>query len=210
MIRILIADDHAVVREGLKQIIDRRPDMKVVAEAATRDEILRQVRSTVFDVVVLDLSLGSDSGLEILLHLRSEKPQLPVLMLSMHSEEHYAERLLKAGAAGYLTKGTEPQQLVSAILKVASGGRYVSPEMAERLAHQLTSGSSERPHERLSDREFQVFERIAAGRGLTEIAAELNLSVKTVSTHRSRILEKMGASNNAQLIRYAVRHGLVD
>jgi two-component system invasion response regulator UvrY len=208
VIRILIADDHAIVREGLKQILAPRKDLAVTGEAATFDEVLAKTRGQSFDVVVLDLVLGDRSGLELLKLLTAEHPKLPVLILSMHSEEQYAARLLKAGAAGYLMKSSAPHELVDAVVRIAAGGRYVSPAMAERLVFDLTE-SSGAPHERLSDREFQIFELIASGKSLTEIAGDLNLSVKTVSTHRTRILAKMKLRNNAELIHYAIRHGLL-
>jgi two-component system invasion response regulator UvrY len=210
VIRVLVVDDHAIVREGLKQILASRSDMKVTGEAATRDEVLTMTRAEHFDVVILDITLGQHSGIELLSHLRHEHSALPVLILSMHPEEQYAARLLRAGAAGYLSKESAPDRLVEAILKVAAGGRYVSAAMAERLAFDVSSGSADRePHDRLSDREFQIFQLIANGARPTEIAENLNLSVKTVSTHRTRILTKMGFRSNAQIIHYAVRHGLV-
>ena len=209
MIRVLIVDDHAVVREGLKRILEMRGDIAVTGEAANRDETLSKVRADTFDAVVLDLALGRDNGLEVLKHIKSEQPKLPVLILSMQPEEHYAARLLKAGAAGYLSKESAPGELVNAVLKVSSGGRYVSAAIAERLAFEIGSPATDTPHERLSDREFQVFQMIAAGKGLTQIADELGVSVKTVSTHRARILTKMGIKNNAELIHYALKEGLI-
>lgn len=209
MIRILIADDHAIVREGLKQILAGREDLGVAGEASSFDEVLTKTREASFDVVVLDLALGDRSGLELLKHLKAEHPGLPILILSMHAEEQYAARLLKAGAAGYLTKGSAPKQLIEAVLRVAAGGRYISQAMSERLVFDLAEHANPVPHERLSDREFQVFELLAVGKGLTEIAMELNLSVKTISTHRARILTKMDLRNNADLIHYAIRHGLL-
>ena len=208
MIRVLLADDHAVVREGLKRILELRGDI-TTDEAANRDEVLAKVRGEKFDVVVLDLTLGRDNGLEVLKHLRSEQPKLPVLILSMQPEEHYAARLLKAGAAGYLSKESAPTELLNAIMKVSSGGRYVSAAIAERLAFEIGSPTTEKPHERLSDREFQVFQMIAAGKGLTQIADEIGVSVKTVSTHRTRILAKLALKNNAELIHYALKQGLI-
>jgi DNA-binding NarL/FixJ family response regulator len=209
MIRVLIVDDHAVVREGLKRILELRGDISVTAEAGSSDETLSKIRSDTFDMVVLDLALGRDHGIEVLKHIKAEQPKLPVLILSMQPEEHYASRLLKAGAAGYLSKESAPQELVNAVLKVSSGGRYVSAVIAERLAFDIGMPTSERPHERLSDREFQVFQMIATGKGLTQIAGELGVSVKTVSTHRTRILGKLGIKNNAELIHYALKQGLI-
>ena len=209
MIRVLNVDDHAVVREGLKRILELRGDIAVTGEAGSRDEVLEKIRSGTFDIVVLDLALGRDNGIDVLKHIRAEQPKLPVLILSMQPEEHYASRLLKAGAAGYLSKESAPGELVNAVLKVSSGGRYVSAPMAERLAFEIGSRASETPHERLSDREFQIFQMIATGKGLTQIAEELGVSVKTVSTHRTRILGKMGIRNNAELIHYALKAGLI-
>jgi DNA-binding NarL/FixJ family response regulator len=209
MIRVLIADDHAIVREGLKRILEVRSDIAVKGEAASRDEVLDRIRHDTFDVVVLDLTLGRDHGLDVLKHLHAEQPKLPILILSVQPEEQYAPRMLKAGAAGYLSKESAPAQLVCAILKVAAGGRYVSAEVAERLVFEIGSEHAEKPHERLSDREFQVFQMITAGRGLTEIANDLSLSPKTVSTHRARILAKLALKNNAALIHYALREGVI-
>ena len=209
MIKVLIVDDHAVVREGLKRILEMRGDIAVAGEAASRDETLSKVRGESFDVVVLDLALGRDNGLEVLKHIKSEQPKLPVLILSMQPEEHYAARLLKAGAAGYLSKESAPGELVNAVMKVSSGGRYVSPAIAERLAFEIGTPTTDTPHERLSDREFQVFQMIASGKGLTQIADELGVSVKTISTHRARILAKLGIKNNAELIHYALKQGLI-
>ena len=209
MIKVLIVDDHAVVREGLKRILEIRGDIAVTGEAGNRDDTLTKVRGDAFDVVVLDLALGRDNGLEVLKHIKSEQPKLPVLILSMQPEEQYASRLLKAGAAGYLSKESAPSELVNAVIKVSNGGRYVSPAIAERLAFEIGSPTTDTPHERLSDREFQVFQMIASGKGLTQIADELGVSVKTVSTHRARILAKLGIKNNAELIHYALKQGLI-
>jgi two-component system invasion response regulator UvrY len=209
MIRVLIVDDHAVVREGLKRILELRGDIAVIGEAGTSDEVLSKIRSETFDIVVLDLALGRDHGIEVLKHIRSEQPKLPVLILSMQPEEHYAARLLKAGAAGYLSKESAPSELVNAVMKVSSGGRYVSAAIAERLAFEIGTPTSDKPHERLSDREFQIFQMIAIGKGLTQIADELGVSVKTVSTHRTRILAKLAIKNNAELVHYALKQGLI-
>lgn len=209
MIKVLIVDDHAVVREGLKRILELRGGIAVAAEADDRDSVLNCVRAQTFDAVVLDLALGRHNGLDVLKHLHSEYPKLPVLILSMQPEEHYAARLLKAGAAGYLSKESAPAELVNAVVKVAGGGRYVSAAIAERLAFDLGAEHAETPHERLSDREFQVFQMIAGGKGLTQIGTELGLSVKTVSTHRARILTKLAVKNNAELIHYALKQGLI-
>jgi len=210
MIRALIADDHAVVRQGLKQILGDTPEMVVAGEAITGQEVLDKVRAGAWDVVVLDISMPDRSGLDILKQLRSERPKLPVLVLSMHSEDQYALRVLKAGASGYLTKDSAADELVKAIRKVVSGGTYVSSFLAEKLASEIGTDSSRLPHETLSDREFQVLRLIAAGKSVTEIAAELYLSVKTVSTYRARMLEKMNLGTNAELIHYAMQNHLID
>lgn len=209
MIRILIADDHEVVRRGLKQILAETSDMAVTDEASNGEEVLDKVNSKAFDVVLLDISMPGKSGLDVLKQLRSIRPQLPVLVLSIYPEEQYAVRVLKAGASGYLTKESAPEELISAIRKVSSGRKYITPSLAEKLAHQLDF-TSERPlHEILSDREYQVMVMIASGKALKEIAESLSLSVKTVSTYRSRILEKMGMKNNAELVRYAIQNNLL-
>jgi two-component system invasion response regulator UvrY len=210
MIRALIADDHAVVRQGLKQILGDTPEMLVAGEATNGQEVLDKVRAEPWDVVVLDISMPDRSGLDVLKQLRSERPKLPVLVLSMHSEDQYAVRVLKAGASGYLTKDSAPDELVKAIRKVVSGGRYVSSFLAEKLAFEIGTDSSRLPHETLSDREFQVLRLIAAGKSVTEIAAELYLSVKTVSTYRARMLEKMNLGTTAELIHYALQNHLID
>jgi two-component system, NarL family, invasion response regulator UvrY len=210
MIRALIADDHAVVRQGLKQILGDTPGMLVAGEATNGQEVLDKVRAEPWDVVVLDISMPDRSGLDILKQLRSERPKLPVLVLSMHSEDQYAMRVLKAGASGYLTKDSAPDELVKAIRKVVSGGRYVSSFLAEKLAFEVGTDLSRLPHETLSDREFQVLRLIAAGKSVTEIAAELYLSVKTVSTYRARMLEKMNLGTTAELIHYAMQNHLID
>ena len=209
MIRILIADDHEVVRRGLKQILAETPDMIVTDEAVQGEEVLDKVNCKAFDVVLLDISMPGKSGLDVLKQLRSIRPQLPVLVLSIYPEEQYAIRVLKAGASGYLTKESAPEELISAIRKVSSGRKYITPSLAEKLAHQLDL-TSERPlHEILSDREYQVMVMIASGKTAKEMAESLSLSVKTVSTYRSRIIEKMGMKNNAELVRYAIQNNLL-
>jgi DNA-binding NarL/FixJ family response regulator len=210
MIRALIADDHAVVRQGLKQILGDMPEMVVAGEATTGQEVLDKVRAEPWDVVVLDISMPDRSGLDILKQLRSERPKLPVLVLSMHSEDQYAMRVLKAGASGYLTKDSAADELVKAIRKGVSGGRYVSSFLAEKLAFEIGTDSSRLPHETLSDREFQVLRGIAAGKSVTEIAAELYLSPKTVSTYRARLLQKMNLGTTAELMHYAMQNHLID
>lgn len=210
MIKVLIADDHAVVRQGLKQILSEIPDMTVVGEATNGPEVLEQARTVDWDVMVLDISLPGRSGFDILLDLRAEKPAQPILVLSMHAEEQYALRVLKAGASGYLTKESVPEELIHAIRKVVEGGKYVSPTLAEKLAFEIGAAADKPLHESLSDREFQVMRLIASGRTVTQIAEALSLSAKTVSTYRARILQKMNLKTNAELIRYAIRHQLID
>ncbi|MDR3390526.1 MAG: response regulator transcription factor [Sulfuriferula sp.] len=212
MIRILIADDHTILRDGLKQILSDCSDMVVAGEAENGMDALKKVREEEWDVVVLDMSMPGKSGIELVKLIKSEKPRLPVLILSMHKEEQYAVRTLKAGGSGYLCKDSASAQLVSAIRKVANGGIFISPEVAEKLAYELRSTSDAPPHTQLSDREYQVFMMLVQGKGkgLTEIADELNLSVKTVSTHKSRIQEKMNADNLSMLIKYAIKYDLLD
>ncbi len=210
MIRVLLADDHAIVRAGLKEILADTGDITVAGEATNGQEVLARVRGHDYDVVVLDMSMPGRSGIELIKLVKAEKPRLRVLVLSMHSEEQYAVRALKAGASGYLSKDSAADQLVAAIRRIAAGGAYVSPETAERLALDAASRTEAAPHTLLSDREFQVFRMIAAGKSVGEIARELSLSAKTVSTHKARIMEKMGIANPAQLIRYALENNLID
>jgi two-component system, NarL family, invasion response regulator UvrY len=210
MIRILVADDHAVVREGVKRIVADTSDLVVAAEASQSQEVLSKVAARTCDVVLLDISMPGRSGLEILQQLKHAHPALPVLVFSVHPENQYALRAFKAGASGYLTKDSIPEELVTAIRKVERGGRYVSASLAEHLVLEVTTGSDKPPHASLSDREYQVLCLLASGKTVTEIAHELSLSVKTVSTHRSRILEKMRMKTNAELMHYAIRHRLVE
>jgi len=208
MTRILIADDHAIVREGLKRILESAGDLDVVAEAGTGPETLDRARTSRPDVVLLDVSMPGRDGLETAKDLKRQNPKVRILMLTVHPEDLFAVRCLKEGADGYMTKDAAPEQLVQAIRRLQRGGKYVSANLAERLAFQL-DGELERPaHEELSDREFEVLRRIGAGKTVGEIASELNLSVKTISTYRARILEKMNLKNNAELIRYVVEKGL--
>jgi two-component system invasion response regulator UvrY len=208
MIRVIIVDDHPVVRRGLKQIIAAEQDMQVVGEAENAREGIRIIRETACDVVVLDITLPDASGLDVLSRLKSELPTLPVLIMSIHDEEPYALRVLKAGASGYLMKDSLPEELIKAIRKITSGGKYISPSIAERLASEFAS-SEKALHEKLSDREFQILCLIASGKSLKEIGEVLCISGKTVSSYRSRILEKMSMSTNADLTRYALEHHLV-
>jgi DNA-binding NarL/FixJ family response regulator len=210
MIRLVIADDHAIVREGLKRIVGAAGDLQVAAEAADGGEVMRVVREMEFDVLVLDLSMPGRSGMELIKWVKAEKPKLRILVLSMHQELQYAVRAIKSGASGYLTKESAPEQLEQAIRKVAAGGAFVTAEVAEQLALGAMPGSQTHPHESLSDREFEVFRLLAAGVSVTDIAGRLKLSVKTVSTHKANLMQKMGLTNQSELIRYALRHGLVD
>jgi two-component system invasion response regulator UvrY len=210
MIRILIADDHAIVRAGLKQFIADQVDMEVAAEAASGAEAIAAVRAGDFDVVLLDISMPDKNGIDTLKTLRHVKPELPVLMLSAYAEDQYAVNLLRAGAAGYLNKEAASTQLVGAIRTVVQGRKYVSPSLAQILADGV-SGDADRPlHAELSQREFQIFCKLAAGAAVSKIADELNLSVKTVSTYRTRILEKMAMKSNADLTYYAIKNGLIE
>jgi two-component system invasion response regulator UvrY len=210
MIRVAVIDDHAVVREGLKRIISENPGMVVTAEAADGYEAIKILQNAPCDVVLLDITMPNKSGLDVLKQLHAESPRLPVLVLSMHSEDQYAVRVLRAGAAGYLTKESAPAKLVQAIRKVVRGGKYVSSTLAEKLVLDLDNDNSKAPYETLSDREYQVLCMIASGKTVTMIAEELALSVKTISTYRVRIIEKLNMKNNAELTRYAIKEGLVD
>jgi DNA-binding NarL/FixJ family response regulator len=210
VIRVLLADDHVIVRAGLRELLADTGDVTVTGEAGNGQEVLASVRKDDYDVLVLDISMPGRSGLELIKQVKDEKPKLRILVLSMHGEAQYAVRAIRAGASGYLTKDSAAEQLLAAIRRIAAGGAYVSPETAERLAHDFNQPSDAAPHTLLSDREFQVFQMIVAGRTVGEIADALSLSVKTVSTHKSRILEKMKLGNQAELVRYAVRHKLVD
>ena len=210
MIRLLLADDHALVREGLKRILAAASDIEVVGEAANGDETLALVKQCDFDLALVDLSMPGLSGLDLVKRLRLEKPKLRILVLSMHGESQYAARALKAGASGYLTKDSAAAQLLGAIRKVAGGGVHISESAAAQLLGPGGSSSDAPPHTSLSDREFEVFRQLVAGRSITEIAAALRLSVKTISTHKARILEKMAMASTAELVRYAVEHCLLD
>jgi DNA-binding NarL/FixJ family response regulator len=209
MIRILVADDHAVVRQGVIQILAEVRDMLVKDEAQNSAEALDKVLKYEYDVVLLDISMPGRSGLEVLEDIKSQRPKLAVLILSMHPEEQYAVRALRAGASGYLTKASAPQELIGAIRKVAQGGKYVTASLAEKLADELDVDIKKLPHERLSNREDQVMMMLAGGKSVSDIAEELCLSVKTISTYRTRILSKMGMKKNAELTLYAVQNKLI-
>jgi two-component system, NarL family, invasion response regulator UvrY len=207
--RILIADDHAVVRHGLKQILADEFPKAEYGEARNGQDALNRVWKERWDVVILDITMPGRGGLEILKEIKKARPKLPVLVLSMHPEDQFAVRVLKAGASGYMTKESAPEELVGAIRKVLAGGRHISPSLAEIMAAYLTVKTEKPPHELLSNREFQVLRQIASGRTVSEIARELSLSVRTVSTYRTRILEKMGMKTNSELTHYAFQNQLV-
>ncbi len=210
MINVLIADDHALIREGLKKILNGEPDMTVVGEASNVAELLTALKRLVVNIILLDITMPGESGLDALKELRQKYPHVPVLILSFHPEHRFAVRALKAGAAGYLTKESAAEEVVQAIRKVVGGGKYVSAALAEQLAAELDDAGGKLPHETLSDREFQVMRLIAAGKKNSEIAEELAVSVNTVNTYRMRIFEKMKMQSNVELSRYAVEHGLIE
>jgi two-component system, NarL family, invasion response regulator UvrY len=210
MIRILIADDHAIVREGLKQIVAQTSDILVAGEASNAAEALEMARKLPIDLLLLDISMPGRSGLDVLVEVKRDLPDLPVLILSLHPEDQYALRMIKAGASGYVTKESASEQLIFAIRKVAAGGRYMSMSLAEKLVFGMAADPGVARHELLSNREFQVFRMIAAGKTVGEIADELSLSAKTISTNRARIIEKMGLRNNAEFTQYAIQHKLLE
>ena len=210
MIRIVIADDHAIVRQGLKQILEESREMTIVAEHANGADALRWIRANECDVVLLDIAMPGMNGIDALKQLHEEKPKLPILILSIYPEDQYAVRLIKAGAAGYLTKESAPEVVVEAVNHVATGKKYISQAVAEMLANEFGTPEGKLPHETLSDREYQIFRLLSSARTVSEIAAALSVSVKTVSTYRSRILKKMQLRNNAELMRYAVEKHLME
>jgi DNA-binding NarL/FixJ family response regulator len=210
VIRILIVDDHPVLRKGVKQILERELERVNCGEAANADEALHQVAAEHWDIVILDISIPGRGGLEVLKDLKTSQPRLPVLIISAHPEDQYGRRVLKAGASGYLHKESAPEELVKAVRKVLTGGRYLSSALAEKLALDLNAPSVEFPHERLSDREFEVLRMIGLGNSISQIAEELGLEITTVSTYRTRILYKMGLSTTAELIHYVIRNHLSD
>jgi len=210
MSRIVLADDHAIVREGLKRILADAQDFDVVGEAADGTQVMQLVREADFDLLVLDLSMPGRSGMELIKLVKAEKPRVRILVLSMHHEVQYAVRAIKSGASGYLTKESAPAELAQALRKIADGGAYVTADVAQQLALGAMPGSQAAPHESLSTREFEVFQQLVAGASVTDIAGRLNLSVKTVSTHKSNLMHKLGLTNATELVRYALKHGLAD
>jgi len=209
LIKLLVADDHAIVRKGIEQIIAETTDIVVTAEARNGQEVMDKVSKNVYDLVLLDIAMPGRDGLEVLKELKKNKPKLAVLMLSMYPEEQYAIRALRSGASGYLTKERAPDELIAAIRKVSSGGKYISSSLAEKIVHKLGNQSDAPLHEQLSDREYQIFIKLASGNTISEIADELVLSVKTISTYRARLLLKMNMKSNAEITRYAIENKLV-
>jgi DNA-binding NarL/FixJ family response regulator len=210
MVKILIADDHPIFRKGIRTILSETPGFVVAGEASTSAEVISKVQKEKFDIILLDLSMPGRGGLETLKDLKRDYPDILVLVVSMHPEDQYAMRVLRAGAAGYLTKEHAPDELVTAIRKIARGGKYITPTLAEKMAFDLERASDGPPHESLSDREYQVMLLISSGKSIKDIGEDLFLSDKTISTYRARILEKMNMKSNAELIRYAIQNKLVD
>ena len=209
MIRVLIVDDHAILRRGLRALLSDEFHGAAFGEASNARQALEQLRKGKWDVALLDITMPGKSGLELLKDFKAARPKLPVLVLSAHAEDQFAIRVLKAGAGGYLTKESAPEELAKAIRKVLAGGQYVSPALAEKLALRVRKDIKLTPHETLSDREYDVMSRIASGKTVTEIAGDLSLSPKTISTYRARVLEKLGVKNSAAIVQYAIRNGLV-
>ncbi|EYC52699.1 LuxR family transcriptional regulator [Hylemonella gracilis str. Niagara R] len=209
MIRLMIADDHAIVRSGLRQLLSLAPDIEVRAEAVDGAQVLEGLRRELPDLLLLDVNMPGLSGADLITRVKSHWPTLPILVLSMHNEGQVAARVLKAGASGYVTKDSEMEVLLGAIRKVAGGGKYIVPELAEKLVFDMSLSSDQAPHQNLSDRELEVFRLLVAGLGVNEIAAQLCISNKTVSTHKTRLLEKLNLGSTAELVRYAMQHGLL-
>jgi DNA-binding NarL/FixJ family response regulator len=207
---ILIADDHSIIRDGLKMILGDTTDMEVAGEASDGISVMEKVRERDWALAVLDISMPGRNGLDLIRLIKTERPRLPILIFSMHPEEQYAVRAIRAGASGYLSKEGDTDQLVPAIRKILSGGLFISAKVAELLAADLSPNSGKQPHQLLSDREFEIFGRLVSGESLTDIAEALSISIKTISTHKSRILQKMGMSNQTELVRYALEHHLFD
>ncbi|MNR78107.1 Oxygen regulatory protein NreC [compost metagenome] len=210
MIQILIADDHAIIRDGLKQIISFVSNMAVAGEASNGDEVMQQVRALKLDVLVLDMSMPGKSGIALIQQINAIKPELPILVLSMHQESQYAVQAMRAGASGYITKNTASSQLIEGIRKVAEGGTFVSPEISAKLIKQLHKPETDLPHTKLTAREFQIFSMLVEGHSVNDIAKILSLSNKTISTHKAAVLQKMEASTTASLVYYALKHGLIN
>jgi len=209
MAKILIADDHAIFRSGLRELLSACPSISLIDEASSGTEVLKKFQAVSYDCVLLDIFMPGENGLEIIKRLKAFNPEVRILVLSMYSEEEYGIRALRAGASGYLTKNADPDVLKYAIRKICSGQKYISMNLAEKLSEAVKAGADKRPHERLTDRELHILVLIASGKTVTQIAGELHLSVKTVSSHRAHILEKMGMKNNSELIQYAVKNSLV-
>lgn len=210
MIQILIADDHAIIRDGLKQIISFVSNMAVAGEASNGDEVLQKIRTLKVDVLVLDMSMPGKSGIALIQQVNAVKPELPILVLSMHQESQYAVQAMRAGASGYITKNTASSQLIEGIRKVAEGGTFVSPEISAKLIKQLHKPETDLPHTKLTAREFQIFNMLVEGHSVNDIAKILSLSNKTISTHKAAVLQKMDASTTASLVYYALKHGLIN
>jgi DNA-binding NarL/FixJ family response regulator len=210
VIRIVIADDHTIVREGLRQLLQATGDFTVAGEASDAAETIQRVRELEFDVLLLDVSMPGRSGMDLIKQIRSERPRVRIMVLSMHQEHQYAVRAIRAGASGYLTKESASRDLATALRKVAAGGAYITPEVAEHLALGAMPQSDAPPHTTLSDREFQVLRMIVSGKSVSEVAEALHLSVKTISTHKARLMQKLGVANSSELYRYALQHRLTD
>lgn len=210
MIQVLIADDHAIIRDGLKQIISFVPNMEVAGEAADGEEVLQQIRSLKVDVLILDMSMPGKSGIALIQQITAVKPALPILVLSMHQESQYAVQAMRAGASGYITKNTASSQLIDGIRKVAEGGTFVSPGISDKLIKQMHKPETELPHTKLTPREFQIFNMLVEGHSVNDIANILSLSNKTISTHKAAVLQKMEAATTANLVYYAMKHGLIN